>query len=255
MAEWPIKEVAQATGLTSRTLRYYEQIGLLAPSRVAHNGYRFYGDAELSRLYRILSLRALEIPLVVIKRVLAADITLTAAVSEQLELLEERRERTAQQIATVQHTLESLTTGNNMSLNDLFAGFDPKHHEAEARARWGDVAWQRSNERREKMSSEQLQTDDTRSRDITAALREVACAGVAPESEIFQSLVSEHYQWVTEQWGGRAPNREAYLGLANLYISDVRFAANYGGPQPTVAVRDAMQIWTVKNFSASDSRS
>jgi DNA-binding transcriptional MerR regulator len=76
MQEWPIKDVARATGLTSRTLRHYEQIGLLRPSRVASNGYRFYGDAELSRLYRILSLRALEVPLADIRIALGDDASL-----------------------------------------------------------------------------------------------------------------------------------------------------------------------------------
>ena len=58
MTEWPIRDLAKATGLTSRTLRHYEQIGLLLPLRVASNGYRFYGDAEISRLYRIRLIRS-----------------------------------------------------------------------------------------------------------------------------------------------------------------------------------------------------
>lgn len=58
MNEWPIAEVARAAGVTSRTLRHYESIGLLHPARVAANGYRFYGEDEIARLYRILALRA-----------------------------------------------------------------------------------------------------------------------------------------------------------------------------------------------------
>ncbi|RCS99385.1 MerR family transcriptional regulator [Brevibacterium aurantiacum] len=75
MPEWPIRDVSRVTGVTSRALRHYEQIGLLRPSRVAENGYRLYGDAELSRLYRILSLRSLELPLATIQIALEDDAT------------------------------------------------------------------------------------------------------------------------------------------------------------------------------------
>ena len=84
MQEWPIRDVARATGLTSRTLRHYEQIGLLHPSRVASNGYRFYGETELSRLYKILSLRALELPLATIQIALDDDESLEETIQSHL---------------------------------------------------------------------------------------------------------------------------------------------------------------------------
>lgn len=111
MTEWPIRDLAKATGLTSRTLRHYEQIGLLLPSRVASNGYRFYGDAEISRLYRILSLRALELPLATIQLALDDKTSLADAIETHLGLLEERRDRTNEQIAVVRHTLETVKKG------------------------------------------------------------------------------------------------------------------------------------------------
>lgn len=137
MPEWPIRDVSQATGVTSRTLRHYEQIGLLRPSRVAENGYRFYGDAELSRLYRILSLRSLELPLATIQIALDDDATLAEAIRSHLALLEERRDRTNQQINAVRHTLEAVTKGQTMTIQEIFAGFDHAQHESEVRERWG----------------------------------------------------------------------------------------------------------------------
>ena len=171
MTEWPIKDLARATGVTSRTLRHYEQIGLLRPSRVASNGYRYYGDAEVSRLYRILSLRALELPLAAIRTALDDDTSLSAAIETHLALLEERRERTIQQITVVQHTLDAVRKGQTMSIEDVFAGFDPSRYEAEVRTRWGDQAWERSAERRRRMTEEQRQADDRRSLDVNAAKR------------------------------------------------------------------------------------
>jgi len=248
MSEWPIKEVARATGLTSRTLRHYEQIGLLRPSRVAHNGYRFYGDVELSRLYRILSLRALELPLATIQIALDDDATLAEAIASHLALLEERRDRTNQQIAAVRHTLDAVTRGKTMTIKEIFDGVDQAQYEAEVRERWGDEAWERSAKRRDRMSNEQLQVDDERSVDVNAALRDAATSREDPTGASFQALIDAHYRWVTEYWGGRAPDRDAYTGLSELYVADARFAATYGGQQNAEAIRDAMQVWIAANL-------
>ncbi|MGP4967554.1 MerR family transcriptional regulator [Glutamicibacter ardleyensis] len=248
MPEWPIKDVARATGLTSRTLRHYEQIGLLRPSRVAHNGYRFYGETELSRLYRILSLRALELPLATIQNALEDDGTLAEAITTHLALLEERRDRTIQQITAVRHTLDAVTKGKSMTIKDIFDGFDQSQHEAEVRGRWGDDAWERSAKRREQMSEDQLQADGQRSVDINTALREAAATGVDPSGARFQSLIAAHYRWVTEYWAGRVPDRTAYTGLSELYVADARFAATYGGQQNAEAIREAMRVWIEANL-------
>ncbi len=248
MPEWPIRDVARATGLTSRTLRHYEQIGLLRPSRVAHNGYRFYEDTELSRLYRILSLRALELPLSTIQIALEDDATLTDAIASHLALLEERLDRTNQQIAAVRQTLDAVTKGQTMTIQEVFAGFDRAKHEAEVRERWGDDAWERTATRRDHMSADERLSDDDRSLDINAALRDAASAGDEPTAARFQALVAAHHRWVTDFWGGRVPDRAAYTGLSELYVADERFAATYGGKHNTEVIREAMQVWIAANL-------
>ncbi|MEX5312846.1 MerR family transcriptional regulator, partial [Kocuria sp. CPCC 205233] len=214
VTEWPIRDLAKATGLTSRTLRHYEQIGLLLPSRVASNGYRFYGDAEISRLYRILSLRALELPLATIQLALDDKTSLADAIETHLGLLEERRDRTNEQIAVVRHTLETVKKGQSMSIEEVFAGVDQSQYETEVRARWGDAAWERSAMRRTGMTDEQREADDKKSRDVNAALGAAAEDSENPNSSRFQGLVADHHRWVTAYWGGREPDREAYTGLS-----------------------------------------
>jgi DNA-binding transcriptional MerR regulator len=246
--EWPIREVARATGLTSRALRHYEQIGLLAPSRVANNGYRFYGEAELSRLYRILSLRELELPLSTIQIALDDDTTLAEAIASHLVLLEERRDRTSHQIAVVRRALDEVEKGQTMTIRDVFAGVDPTQYEAEVRERWGDEAWERSAKRRAQMSADQRRADDDRSLDITVALRDAAASGDEPASASFQALVAAHHRWVAEMWGGRVPDRVAYSGLSEMYVADERFAATYGGQRNAEVIREAMQVWIAANL-------
>ena len=249
MQEWPIRDVARATGLTSRTLRHYEQIGLLHPSRVASNGYRFYGETELSRLYKILSLRALELPLATIQIALDDDESLEETIQSHLSLLEERRDRTIQQIAVVQQTLHAVRKGQDMTINEVFAGVDQSQYEGEVRQRWGDDAWERSAKRREGMNEAQRNADDAKSLDVNAALRSAAESGIAADSESFQALVADHYAWVTDYWGGRKPDRDAYIGLSELYVMDVRFAATYGGQANAEIIRAAMRTWIEANLA------
>ncbi len=248
MTEWPIRDLAKATGLTSRTLRHYEQIGLLRPSRVASNGYRFYGEAEISRLYRILSLRALELPLATIQLAVDDHTSLADAIETHLTLLEERRVRTNQQIAVVRHTLDTVRKGQAMPIEEVFAGIDQSQFEAEVRTRWGDAAWERAAKRRADMTDEQRGEDDKESLDVNAALRAAAEAGENPHSPRFQDLVAEHHRWVTAYWGGQAPDRDAYTGLSELYVADARFAATYGGEANAATIRDAMRIWIRTNL-------
>lgn len=249
MTEWPIRDLAKATGLTSRTLRHYEQIGLLRPSRVASNGYRFYRDAEISRLYRILSLRALDLPLSTIQLALDDETPLADAIETHLALLEERRDKTNQQIAVVRRTLDAIRKGQPMSVNDVFAGVDQSQYEAEVRARWGDEAWERTAKRRAAMTAEQRQADDKESFDVNAALRAAADDHEDPHGSHFQVLVAAHHRWVTAYWGGREPDREAYTGLSELYVADPRFAATYGGEDNAALIRTAMQAWIATNLA------
>lgn len=249
MTEWPIRDLSRATGLTSRTLRHYEQIGLLRPSRVASNGYRFYGDAEISRLYRILSLRALGLPLATIQLTLDTDTSLSAALESHLALLEERRDRTVQQIAVVEHTLDSVRKGQTMTIQEVFAGFDQSQYESEIRTRWGDQAWERTAKRRVEMTEEQRRDEDQKSLDINAALRAAAEDKEDPASPRFQALVAAHHTWVTEYWGGRGPDRDAYISLSEMYVADPRFAATYGGPRNAERIRAAMQTWITANLT------
>jgi DNA-binding transcriptional MerR regulator len=71
--EWSIQDIARLAGTTSRTLRHYGDVGLLEPSRVAANGYRYYDAAALARLQRILLLRELGLGLPAIADVLAGQ--------------------------------------------------------------------------------------------------------------------------------------------------------------------------------------
>lgn len=241
MNEWPIADVARAAGVTSRTLRHYESVGLLHPVRVASNGYRFYGDAEIARLYRILSLRALDMAIPDIARALADEQSFADTVRAHLAALERERSGLDQRITAVRDTLAALEEGRDMNIDDALAGVDDSRYEGEVRERWGDDAWERSAARRRALSPEQRRADDARGRELNAALRDAA-AGRDPDDPELRLLIAAHHDWIAEQWG-RVPDAAAYTGLGELYVTDARFAAVYGGEENAAVIRDAMAAY------------
>ena len=247
MNEWPITDVARAAGVTSRTLRHYESIGLLRPSRVAANGYRFYGETEIARLYRIRALRALDLALPDIARALGDERSLVQTMREHLAALEDQRAGMARRIDAVRNTLAALEEGQTMEIDDVLAGVDDSRWEGEVRERWGDDAWERSAARRTAMTPDERRADDERTRDVNAALRDAAERGVAPDAAEVQALVAVHHARVAEQWG-RTPEAAAYAGLGDLYVADPRFAEVYGGAEQAGVVRDAMVFYAAAHL-------
>ena len=102
--DWSIQEIAKLAGTTSRTLRHYDDIGLLAPSRIGGNGYRHYDDAALVRLQRIMLLRELGLGLPAIGEVLEREESAPHPLRSHLEWLQQEQDRLTRQIASVERT-------------------------------------------------------------------------------------------------------------------------------------------------------
>lgn len=137
--EWTIQQVARSAGVTSRTLRHYDGIGLLSPSRVGDNGYRYYSPDAVARLQRILLLRDLGLGLPDIAGVLAEEKDEEAALSRHIALLEAERARLDHRIQAVRHTLEARRSGVAPALEVMLDGFDDTHRAAPL-AHWTERA-------------------------------------------------------------------------------------------------------------------
>lgn len=139
---WSIAEVARVSGVTSRALRHYEQIGLLRPAYTGANGYRYYEIEQLLRLQQILLLRELGVGLGDIARAIHSQRDAVAALRRHHAGLLAERDRLARLAATVAGTIAELEEGDPMSRPQirrpeaLFAGFSPAAYKAEARDRW-----------------------------------------------------------------------------------------------------------------------
>lgn len=119
--EWTIQELA-AVAITSRTLRHYDRFGLLVPSRVGANGYRYYNPAAVARLQRILLMRRLGMGLLTIAEVLAEEVDTLDGLRAHIAALEEERDRIERQIHSVRHTLEAMQAGWNRGWMSCWRG-------------------------------------------------------------------------------------------------------------------------------------
>ncbi|WP_411730521.1 MerR family transcriptional regulator [Paeniglutamicibacter sp.] len=246
--ERSIQQVARLAGTTSRTLRHYDDIGLLPPSRIGHNGYRYYDESALIRLQRVLLLRELGLGLPQIAEIIAAESDEASALKTHLSLLRQDQERLARQISAVQHTIDSLQGRGKLMAENMFDGFDHTAHKEEVERRWGREAYASSDSWWRSLGQAgqeewKLRAKDLGSDWIAAARNE----DIAPDSRETQKLARRHVEWLTGIPGTPASDPEgdtkAYvLGLAEMYVSDERFAANYGGTEGASFVRDALRV-------------
>lgn len=141
---WSIQQVARLSGVTARTLRYYDEIGLLRPARVGANGYRYYEQEQLLRLQQVLLLRELGMDLAAITAVVDGSRDQLAALRTHHEQLQAERDRLDTLVRTVAATITHLEEGMSMPAEEMFAGFRFTRErieelEALARERTGDV--------------------------------------------------------------------------------------------------------------------
>ena len=257
--DWSIQEIARIAGTTSRTLRHYDDIGLLPPSRIAHNGYRHYDDAALVRLQRILLLRELGLGLTQIADVLGPVTDSSAqatALETHLALLREEQTRLARQIASVETTITALRGGENLMAENMFDGFDHTQYKQEVEDRWGTKAYADSDRWWRGMSDAERADWQQRVSDLGRDWIAAAESGIDPASAEAQELARRHVAWLTGipgtpaaalRKGPDAAAKAYVIGLGEMYVADPRFGANYatsaGGTQGAEFVRDALRIY------------
>ena len=250
--EWSIQQIAKLAGTTSRTLRHYGDIGLLKPSSIGHNGYRYYDERALVRLQRILLLRELGLPLPQIAEILDRPTTEEHALTAHLDWLRQEQDRLARQVVAVQHTIQTLKGGEQLMAEKMFDGFDHTQYKDEVEQRWGKDAYARSDAWWRSMSADEKEAwrerAETLGRDWIAA----ADRGLAPDSPEAQAVAKRHVEWLAGIPGTPAASGgdiKAYVtGLGDMYVADPRFGANYGGAHGAEFVRDALRVYADANL-------
>lgn len=242
--KYTVQQVGSLAGVSVRTLHYYDEIGLLKPSFVQSNGYRFYEEPQLLQLQQILFFRELEFPLEKIKLIMQSpDYNATAALTDQKNLLELKKQRVERLLHTITQTIDVLKGGETMSDDKKFSAFnDPTYqkHKDEVQARWGTTdAYKQSMERVGKLSSDELKKVQAEGEDIARTTAELMEKGFSATSPEVQKQVDRFYQHLHNFYD---PSYELFKGLGQMYVDDPRFTKVYEDRAKGFAafMRDAM---------------
>lgn len=248
--EYTINKLAKLAGVSTRTLRYYDELGLLSPARISSNEYRIYGEKEINRLQQILFYRELGVSLEEIRTILASkDFDGLSALESHLSALLARREQMNLLVANIEKTIKTMKGEMIMSDQEKFEGFLQKqvdHNERqygeEARAKYGDERINRSNTKVLNMSKEKFIELEMLTEDLNESLKAAFEQG-DPASELAQKTCELHKKWLCFYWDDYS--KEAHKGVTQMYVDDPRFTAYYDKIAPGCAafLRDAVAIY------------
>jgi len=249
--EYTVQKLSKLTGISTRTIRYYDEIEILKPARINSSGYRIYGQKEVDRLQQILFYKELGVDLENIKNILlSSSFDGTNALKEHRDKLLAKRKQLDILIANVDKTIASAEGRIIMSDKEKFEGFkqnmideNEKKYGNEIRSKYGDDVVNKSNKKFKSMSKEQYEEFEKLGAKVIDTLKE-AFATNDPSSELAQKAADLHRQWLTYSWSQYS--KEAHAGLGQMYVDDERFTAFYDKEQPGLAafLRDAIFIYT-----------
>ena len=251
---YTVKKLAGMSGVSVRTLHFYDDVGLLKPAYLGANGYRFYEEPQLLTLQQILFYRELGFELKQIKRILGRpDFDKIAALESHRKVLRKNLAKTRELIQTIDRTIEHLKGTKKMKSQEMFEGFDPKQqakHEqylidrygecmkesiAESKARvknWTKARWEKSGAAFNEICKDLVSAMD-RKRTV--------------DSPDAQSVIRRHYQWLKQFW---TPTRESYAGHSQLIVdSELRKAYEAHHPQLPEFVAAAIKIFAERELS------
>jgi DNA-binding transcriptional MerR regulator len=238
-----VKELSRLAGITPRTLHYYDEIGLLKPTRVGDNGYRYYGEEALLHLQQILFYRRLDMPLDSIKKIMGRrDFDVLSALDSHKQELRTRIAQMERLVITVDNTILHLKGKKEMSQKQYFEAFSEEQqaeYEKEAMRMYDPAIVKASNKKwRSYSAAEKQRIQEEGNAVYEAFLQAIPKGSASPEAQAAVKAWRKHmdYFWT--------PNDKQLLELANGYNDDPRFKANFDKIDPKLApfIREAVSI-------------
>ncbi|MBK7455794.1 MAG: MerR family transcriptional regulator [Anaerolineales bacterium] len=242
-----VKQLSKMAGVTPRTLHHYDDIGLLKPSRVGDNGYRYYGEESLLKLQQILFYRELDFPLDDIKKIMGRhDFDVLNALQNHKDALLKQVARMNHLLTTVDNTIQHLKGEKNMDPKGLFEGFSEEEQEKYAL------------EAEKIYDPETVRESNRKWKGYSAGKKE---AIMAEGRQVYEDMIaampkgisSAEVQAIVERWRNHmdyfwTPDLDQLLGLVNGYNADPRFKANFDKMHPQLAqfMRDAVKVYVEK---------
>lgn len=249
--EYSIKEISKMAGVSSRTLRYYDEIGLLSPLRVSSTGYRIYGQEEVNRLQQILFYREFELPLEKIAEIMGRqNYDREKALVEHKEKLIAKRKQIDLMLTNLDESIREMKGETKMKDKDKFQGLKEKNlkvneekYGKEIREKYGEVVVEESNRKYQNQSQETYEKAERLGAEIIEKLY-LAMETGDPSSEAAQEVAKLHKEWISIYWP--VYDKEAHRGLAEMYVADERFKVYYDKDKEGAAefLRDSINVFT-----------
>jgi DNA-binding transcriptional MerR regulator len=239
-----VKQLSKMAGVTPRTLHHYDDIGLLKPSRIGENGYRYYGEEALLKLQQILFYRELDFPLEEIRRIMGRrDFDLLGALQSHREALQKKAARLDQLLVTVDNTIQHIQGEKLMSQKGLFKGFSEEQQEQyakEAEQMYDPATVRESNRKWKAYSKEKKDAILAEGKQIYLDM--IAAMPKGASSVEVQAIVERWRSHMDYFW---TPNLDQLLGLASMYNDDPKFKANFDDMHPKLAefMREAVTVY------------
>lgn len=230
--EYTVKKMAQLSGVSARTLRYYDEITLLKPARINSSGYRIYGEKEINRLQQILYYRELDLNLEAIKAILdQPDFDVEYALANHQQQLLAKREKIDRLLANVEKTMKYYKGERNMSDKEKFEAFkqqkvkeNEEKYGREIREKYGEKEVELSNQKYLQLTRKEMQAmEDTEQRmfeKLSFYLKQPVI-----ESSLAKEIFVLHKQWLS--YTSPAYSAEIHKGIAIMYVEDERFKDYY----------------------------
>jgi len=248
--EYSSNKLSKMSGISARTLRYYDEIGLLKPARIASSGYRIYGQNEVDALQQIMFYRELGFPLDEIMKLLqASDFDRERAFLSHLDRLHKERTRLDTLINNVIKSIAAMRGETGMPDKEKFEGFklslideNERGYGVEIREKYGNQTVDESNARLKGLTQEQYDESERLRIKLEETLKAAFDTG-NPAEELAQKACDLHRQWLCVFYPRYS--REYHRGLSEMYAADDRFRANYDRIAPGCAefLRDAINIY------------
>ena len=217
---YTVNKLAKLSGVSVRTLHFYDEIGLLKPAFHGENNYRYYEQEQLLLLQQILFYKEMDMPLNEIRDIIYNEtFDKIEALLSHKKIIEQRIEHSKNMIKTIDQTISYLKGEGNMNEQEFYYGFDAeiqKGHEKYL-VESGIVTQSFLDECNEKVKDWDDAQKNEFIQDIDAIMQELIRAmneKLLPESNQVQQLMHRHYSWLERTW---SPTKETYLGLMQLY--------------------------------------
>ena len=230
--EYTIQKLAQLAGVSTRTLRYYDEVGILRPARLNSSGYRIYGEKEVNQLQQILFYRALDVGIDEIKQILLSpSYDELEALTDHYHKLLKKKVQLDLLIENVKSTIATKKGEKKMTNQEKFQGLkkqlieeNEQKYGCEIRKKYGEKQIERSNQQFANLSEDEFNEMNQLAQIILEKLA-IAMDSHHPQGELAQEVAKMHHQWLGYTWPKYT--KEAHAGLAMMYVSDERFTAYY----------------------------